>query len=465
MPIATSSLEVLRRHVGGARGPDAVQAVAALDLSELDVLAEALVASLPEPAGSVPDYEVWPLVNARASLMSAGARSLADIPGPAGVSLMAAMNPRDVGKFTFSTSVLRALLYSHGLVLEDPLAMAAELHVTSAQATRHLSRLFVQAAVTSLVEIEALLDARIVQTFFVPSSERALGSLLAGQMAASLASGQELTADEVWDAFEAGYIDGLSPPLRTLWSRIRGGDRSPPLDLVREGLKASDADIVRIFIDVVAHLRPAAVIDNTVAIVASALDDLRRLGSRHDILCTSPLFARLLFLGTPDPASQLRVHQLARTSVPGLDQLDVTDVVRIRQQAEAFATWRARLSTGLERAHRLRAELGPGVDITAAVAETLEDAREQILKEARNSRVLSRGNLIALIAGALGGAVAGLPAGLPGSLLGTAGGVVPALSHGLLDRHTATPDFVRRHYLVFDRTQPTQTPPPGHGTS
>jgi hypothetical protein len=294
---------------------------------------------------------------------------------------------------------------------------------------------------------------RIVQTFFVPSGERALGSLLAGQMAASLASGQELTADEVWDAFEAGYIDGLSPPLRTLWSRIRGGDRSPPLDLVREGLKASDADIVRIFIDVVAHLRPAAVIDNTVAIVASALDDLRRLGSRHDILCTSPLFAQLLFLGTPDPVSQLRVHQLARTSVPSLDQLDIADVVRIRQQAEAFATWRAHLSTGLEQAHRLRAELGPDVDIAAAVAESLEDARQQMLKEARNSRVLSRGNLIALITGALGGAAAGLPAGLPGSLLGTAGGVIPALSHGLLRP-------VRRHARLRPSPLPRLRPNP-----
>jgi hypothetical protein len=291
----------------------------------------------------------------------------------------------------------------------------------------------------------------VVQTFFVPTQERAHGSPLATEMRAVLNSGQQLSVDEVWDAFEAGYVDGLNPPLRELWSRIRSGDRNPPLDLVREGITASDAEVVRIFVDVVAHLRPSAVVDNTVEIVASALDDLRRLGSHHDVLCTSPLFARLLFLGTPDPVSQLRVRQLARTPVPSLDQLDVTDVVKIRIHDEAFALWRARLSSGLERAHRLRDELGPDVDVSAAVAETMEDARQQVLRDVRSSKVLGRGGLVALIMGALGGTVSGLGGGVPGGLLGAAGGIIPALAQGLLDRRAAEPGFVRRHYLVFDR--------------
>lgn len=146
--------------------------------------------------------------------------------------------------------------------------------------------------------------------FSCPPGERALTSPLAAEMSAVLAADQELSMDEAWDTFEAGYVDSLNPSLRELWSRIRGRDRSPPLDLVREGIAASDAELVRIFVDVVAHLRPSAVVDSTVEIVASALDDLRRLGSRHDVLCTSPLFARLLFLGTPDPVNQLRVSQL-----------------------------------------------------------------------------------------------------------------------------------------------------------
>jgi hypothetical protein len=83
----TSSLEVLRRHIGGARGPDAVEAVARLDLADVDALAEALLSLLPRPAGDVPAYEAWPLVNARASLMSAGGRSFVDSPTWAGLKL------------------------------------------------------------------------------------------------------------------------------------------------------------------------------------------------------------------------------------------------------------------------------------------------------------------------------------------------------------------------------------------
>jgi hypothetical protein len=452
MPSPTSSLEVLRAHIDGARGPEAVQAIAGLSLASVDALAETLLDSLPQPANDVPAYQVWPVVNARASLMSAGGRSFADSPGAAGLNLMAAMNPRDIGKSTFSTSVLRALLYSHGLVIEDPLVMAAELHLTGAQSTRKLSRLFVQAAVTSLIEIEALLETRVVQTFFVPTNERTAGSALAAEMQAALASGQGLSVKDIWDGFEAGYIDGLAPPLRELWSRVRAGDRSPPLDLVRQGITASDVETVRMFVEVVSQLRPSAVVDNTVEIVASALDDLRRLGSSHDLLCTSPLFARLLFLGKPDPVSQLRIHQLARTPVPSLDQLLVTDVVSIRAHAEAFALWRARLSSGLERAHRLRDQLGPEVDVATAVAETLEDARQAMLREARRSRILSHGGLVALVMGALGGTVSGLSGGVPGGLLGAAGGLIPALAQGLLDRRAAEPGFVRRHYLVFDRS-------------
>ena len=79
-----------------------------------------------------------------------------------------------------------------------------------------------------------------------------------------------------------------------------------------------------------------------------------------------------------------------------------------------------------------------------------------MLREARRSRVLSRGGLVALVAVALGGTVSGLGGGIPGGLLGAAGGVIPALAQGLLDRRAAELGFVRRHYLVFDRSASNQ---------
>ena len=40
---------------------------------------------------------------------------------------------------------------------------------------------------------------------------------------------------------------------------------------------------------------------------------------------------------------------------------------------------------------------------------------------------------------------------MSGGLLGAAGGIIPALAQGLLDRRAAKPGFVRLDYLVFDR--------------
>lgn len=109
-------------------------------------------------------------------------------------------------------------------------------------------------------------------------------------------------------------------------------------------------------------------------------------------------------------------------------------------------------SAQLERAHPLRDELGPDVDVAAVIAETLEDARQQVLREARRSQVLGCGGLVALVMGAIGGNVSGLGGGVSGGLLGASGGVIPALAQGLLDRRASEPGFVRRHYLVFDRS-------------
>lgn len=306
-----------------------------------------------------------------------------------------------------------------------------------------------------------LVDAGIVQTFFAPSGSRADHDLVADRMNSALDNDSGMSVDEIWESFEAGYIDGLSPSLRNLWRRIRDGDRQPSMDLLEEGLAESDVELVGIFVDVVSKLRPSAVVRNTVDIVASALSDVRMLGGRHDLLCTSPLFARMLFLGSADPVSQLRVHQLARTPVPNIAAIGMRDLVRIRAESAAFATWRSRLSMGLEHAHRLRDELGPDVDVASEVADVLADAREELMREARMSRVLGRGGLTAFVAGALGGAVGGSSGGLTATTLGAAGGLLPALAQGALDRRQATPDFLHRHYIVFDRPKQDEVDRPG----
>lgn len=328
------------RSPASPRARGFIDALSRAPIETVDSIAERLLASPARPIRRVAANEVRPLVNARASALSRGVQGFVDGVGPAGLSVMGAMNPREVGTNTFSNGVIRALLYSHGLVIEDPVLLAAELHATSAAQTRSLSRRFVEAAATSLFEVDALIDEGIVETFFVGMEERAEASMTEAEIASVLASTDR---DELWDAFEAGYVEGLNPALRGLWQKIRAGDRNPPLDLVEQALSETDVEIVKVFIDVVSSLRPGAVIDNTMAIVSSAREDQRRLGGQHDLLCASELFARLLFVGSPDPAAELRVRQLAHTPVPNIGQLDVRDVVAIRRGSDAFATWRARL--------------------------------------------------------------------------------------------------------------------------
>jgi hypothetical protein len=446
-------LQALRAHTGEAGGPELVAAVKRLPSAAIDELAEALLATPWVPSKVVPRNEVWPLVNARASTISRGFDSFTDAPGPAGLNLSAAMDPRHVGGNAFSDGVVRALLYSHGLVLEDPLVMAADMHSGNPVEIRALSRKFIEAATVSMVEIEDLLDAGVVETFFVSSEARQGDSPLLVSMYDALEDSPDLDVDEIWDALEASYIEGLSSPLRELWRQVRGGSRSPSLDLVGDAISRSDAEMVETFIDIVANLKPDSVVQNTLAIVASGLADIRRFGGHHDLLCPSPLYARLLFLGSPDPEAELRVHQLARTSVPNLSELAMTDVVAIRGNSDALAAWRAKLSLALDHAHRLRAELGPEVDLPGAVSEVLAETRHGFLSEKRRSQVFERAGWTAFIAGAIGGAISGVNAGALGGLLGASGGIVAALIQGGLDGGPKLPDFERRHYLVFDRDE------------
>ncbi|HET8660596.1 MAG TPA: hypothetical protein VFM55_16525 [Micromonosporaceae bacterium] len=268
-----------------------------------------------------------------------------------------------------------------------------------------MARSFITAATVSLCEVAPLLDTGVVQTFFTPTADLPdLGRIRAQARRELDRPGAPFGTPEVWEAFEASYVDGLSPSLQELWRLVRSGDRHPPLDLVEAGLREDDVHVVRTFIEVLSALRPAAVVDNCLDVVLTSVAAQTRLGARHDLLCPTPLFAKLLFLGTDDPVHQLRLHELARMNVPG-------------------------------------------------VADTIADAREGLFRELGRSRALTLTGATPFVAGALGGAVGAATGGVAAVLLGAAGGLILTVVQAIINARQGPPGHIRRHYLVFDRPQ------------
>lgn len=171
----STTLDVLREHTEEQDGPSVIDALRRAPQGSIDLLADRLLASPAGPRREVAENEVWPLINARSSLLSRGAQGYVDGVGPAGLNVMEAMDPRQIGRNTFSNSVIRALLYSHGLVIEDPVLLAAEMHETTRTELRAASRQFLEAASVSLFEVDALIDEGIVETFFVGMDQRTSG--------------------------------------------------------------------------------------------------------------------------------------------------------------------------------------------------------------------------------------------------------------------------------------------------
>ncbi len=457
------ALQAAARHLSCAPGPELVLAVQQLHLDEMSALADRISSASFAPTTAPPPHELWPLINARTSTFTTGGsnRFYARASNATGLNLVAAMDPQFAGTGRFPNGILRTLLYCHGAVIEDPLAMAVEFYVDASIETRSLARSAIEAAVASLVEIESLLDAGVVQTFFTRTPELRSDGLCDDLLATLDSPNSSFTEDEIWNEFEDAFVNGLQPSLREVWRRVRGGDKHPPLDLIHDAVAtAEDITVIETFIQVVAELRPRSVVENAVDVIATTAADLARYGGVHDLLCPTGLYAKLTHLGSEvRPVEHLRLNELARVQVPRLDELLTQDAVRIRADSEAFAAWRSTLSRGLERASALREQLGPEANAAQVIEEEIAEARNALFAEAKRSKTLAAGwrGFLGFVAGALAGASGTATGTTPALLLGTAGGLVPPLVDSIA-RLSNRDDFLKRHYLLFEPRNDNTTP-------
>lgn len=451
-----NSFDLVRSAIGESAGPDLVQAIDALPLDKVDEIAERILDSPRSgPLPKRPVTEIWPLIPLRASLFFDHLDNGSPVMGyaPSGISLSTASDPRAAGTGKFSSGIMRALLYSHGLVIEDPLSHAAEMHLGQPHALRELTRSSLSAALASLSEIAALIDNDVVNLFYTGGDELDAANDLGDQMLRALdAEGTPYTVNDAWDEFEVEFVSGLSPSLQALWKEIRSGNRRPDLTHVRRAVDEGDGAMAETFIDAVRMLNPRNIIKNAIASTASTIAAIHMMGGASDVLCTSSLMGRLLFIGTPDPAQQLRVQEVTRTEVPGIASLNPGDLVAIRRESSALATWRDDLTAALDYATRMRRAGNDSHTVQRGVEELLADARERLHSEARRTRVWGRDNLINFIAGGLGGAGGAAIGGSAATIAASAGvSVITAFIQAIVQRDRI-PQFLDRHYVAFTRS-------------
>ena len=400
------SFSLARDVIGHEAGPELVAGIENLPLSEVDALAEAI---LDQPRTNQlsphPVSQVWPLIPMRASLFF----------DPLGGS---------------------------------PVAHAAEMHLSTSTEARHLSRDGLAAAVQSLSEIAELLDSGIVETFYTAGDELPAAGRLGAAMSAALDE-EGLVEAELWESFESEFVAGLSSPLQQLWAQVRAGNRSPDLSLVRAVASQDQGAMAETFVDVLRILNPRSIIENAITSTACTISTIEMLGGSTDVLSASSLMGKLLFLGAPDPAAQLRVQELARTHVPNLEALLIGDLVAIRTGSESLARWRQDLSSALSYARGAR-EQGHSADtIRVGVSEIMADARQALQAEAAGTRVWSGANKVSFVAGALGGAGGAAVGGSVGSVvLGAATGAAAAALQAFGARKRV-PRYLDRHYVAF----------------
>jgi hypothetical protein len=359
----------------------------------------------------------------------------------------------------FSRGVARILLYCHGLVLEDPLAVASSICVShlAEQSKHEAARAMFSAATASCVDIAPLVHDGVIVPYWRSSGNRQNIDFLRTELKQAVIArgGAGKYSQEAFDVVEAVYIDGINPVLQEVWRRIRAGDRSPDLALIEEALRQVGKHDVLVFLDLVKSWNTDAAIDNVAETVAFALDDATAMGGEVDFFAPAMLFTRFLLATSPTPQDidAVSIRELARTEVPGLDDLLWTDVVSMRRHEDSFASWRHQMSAGLREAQLIR-ERGMSSDNFRCIQEALTEGRLELKQAQRSSSFLRRlaKTSISFALGAMGGAVAGAPGGVAGTSFGAIGAGVSGILPSMLDRKDVVPPWLRRHYVLFDKS-------------
>lgn len=428
----SNALDRARELTGEPAGPGLVEAIRKLPLDRLTNLAEEWVGAADASAPLVspkPVTEVWPLIHWEGSVLfdflnghliphaSAGSGVLSG-----GIDLAVAATDDLRGTGAFSDGVVRALLYSHGLVMADPICHAADILLSVPSDLRELPRAGVVSAVAAMSEVSELIDAGIILPFFAGSRPTAAALDVARALNQALA--------RPGTSYDTTRLRGdIEEDLRALLTLT---DTGADVESMLQAIAESD------------------LAGNAVAGTAFLLATIKVAGA-FDVLSASSAMTTLLFLGATDPLEVARVSQLARTEVPNIGALANRDLLAIRRSSESLQQWRTDLATALDLGDRLFRQGVDSAVIQRGVEEVIADGRAALYREAARSRVFTPRGLVGYVAGTLAGASGGLLAADPvGATVGGGVGLVASLVTAAAGKQGGA-GFLDRHYIAFER--------------
>jgi hypothetical protein len=155
------------------------------------------------------------------------------------------------------------------------------------------------------------------------------------------------------------------------------------------------------------------------------------------------------------PRDALRVGELARINLPGLESLPPDDIVSLRGNEEAFVSWRATLSRALDRIIQLPTDTFEREgEVTAILKGELLESSRSLERTIQSSSALQkmRGPIRSFGLGAVG-ALATATLSAPGPAIAAAGvaAIADLLLTFLSNKTPKGAQVLRRHFAVFEK--------------
>lgn len=198
-----SALSKVQELLGYDIGPELLLALSTISAMEMAKMAEDVISKPLAPHFVPKETEVWPIITQR-SHMIRKSNSIVSINSSVEINLWDALVSQENSKHCLSDPVVQTLLYSHGLIMEDPLAISLDFFLSTTPEDQKIGQESVVAAAAAMSEIHSLIDNGIIYTFYTPNDLYPLNdyNALSNGLLSQYADYPSMDSD-IWYTFES----------------------------------------------------------------------------------------------------------------------------------------------------------------------------------------------------------------------------------------------------------------------